>query len=111
MRIAFKAARYGKGGDDYINCPFDKEQYETFYNETRQREIGSAQALRRHALVRVVSSDRRNGAARRRHSALRPDEAERFAAAGNRPRAYAAVQLRQENLMADAYSLVGFRIT
>jgi methylenetetrahydrofolate--tRNA-(uracil-5-)-methyltransferase len=32
MTIAFKAARYGKGGDDYINCPFDKEQYETFYN-------------------------------------------------------------------------------
>ena len=24
MRVAFKAARYGKGGDDYINCPFDR---------------------------------------------------------------------------------------
>ena len=33
MSIAFKAARYGKGGDDYINCPFDAEQYEIFYNE------------------------------------------------------------------------------
>ena len=33
MTIAFRAARYGKGGDDYINCPFTKEQYDTFYNE------------------------------------------------------------------------------
>src|SRR5687768_11991541 len=30
MSIAFKAARYDKGGDDYINCPMDREQYETF---------------------------------------------------------------------------------
>jgi methylenetetrahydrofolate--tRNA-(uracil-5-)-methyltransferase len=33
MSIAFKAARYGKGGDDYINCPFTPEEYEIFYNE------------------------------------------------------------------------------
>ncbi len=33
MSIAFKAARYGKGGDDYINCPMDRDQYETFINE------------------------------------------------------------------------------
>src|SRR5206468_2169534 len=29
--IAFRAARYGKGGDDYLNCPFDQEQYQRFY--------------------------------------------------------------------------------
>src|SRR4051794_4365570 len=29
--IAFRAARYDKGGDDYLNCPFDKEQYQQFY--------------------------------------------------------------------------------
>ncbi|HYJ92164.1 MAG TPA: methylenetetrahydrofolate--tRNA-(uracil(54)-C(5))-methyltransferase (FADH(2)-oxidizing) TrmFO, partial [Pyrinomonadaceae bacterium] len=27
MSIAFKAARYGKGGDDYINCPMNREEY------------------------------------------------------------------------------------
>jgi methylenetetrahydrofolate--tRNA-(uracil-5-)-methyltransferase len=32
MRVAFKAARYGKGGDDYINCPITREQYEVFYD-------------------------------------------------------------------------------
>src|SRR5467141_3470946 len=29
--IAFPAARYGKGGDDYLNCPFNEEQYSDFY--------------------------------------------------------------------------------
>jgi methylenetetrahydrofolate--tRNA-(uracil-5-)-methyltransferase len=37
MSIAFKAARYGKGGDDYINCPFKREQYEVFYERAQSR--------------------------------------------------------------------------
>src|SRR4051794_17556213 len=28
--VAFRAARYGKGGDDYLNCPFDEEEYAAF---------------------------------------------------------------------------------
>ena len=31
MSIAFFGSRYGKGGDDYINCPMTKEQYDSFY--------------------------------------------------------------------------------
>ncbi len=34
MNIAFGASRYGRGGeDDYINCPFNKEEYENFIGE------------------------------------------------------------------------------
>lgn len=29
--IVFKASRYGKGGEDYINCPFSREEYDAFY--------------------------------------------------------------------------------
>src|SRR5687768_6848750 len=32
MSIAFKAARYGKGGDDYINCPMSREDYDVFFD-------------------------------------------------------------------------------
>ena len=32
MSIAFKASRYGKGDDDYINCPMNKEEYEAFHS-------------------------------------------------------------------------------
>ena len=33
MTKAFRASRYGKGGDDYINCPMSKEEYISFRNE------------------------------------------------------------------------------
>ena len=33
MNKAFKASRYGKGGDDYINCSMTKEEYIAFRNE------------------------------------------------------------------------------
>src|SRR3954466_3826658 len=29
--IAFRAARYDKGGDDYLNCPFNQEEYAAFH--------------------------------------------------------------------------------
>ena len=33
----FAASRYGKGdGDDYLNCPLEREEYETFVTELRQ---------------------------------------------------------------------------
>ena len=34
--IAFKAARYGKGGDDYLNCPLNEEEYARFYRALRE---------------------------------------------------------------------------
>ena len=34
----FFAARYGKGDDDYINCPFTKEEYIEFWNELKNAE-------------------------------------------------------------------------
>jgi len=33
MNSAYRASRYGKGDDDYINCPMTKEEYEVFYKE------------------------------------------------------------------------------
>ena len=32
MDIAFRASRYGKGGDDYLNCPMDEAAYNAFYD-------------------------------------------------------------------------------
>ena len=45
MSIAFKAARYGKGGDDYINCPMDRDQYQVFFDELVERKIGAVKAF------------------------------------------------------------------
>ena len=32
LGIAFKASRYGKGGEDYVNCPFSRIEYDAFYD-------------------------------------------------------------------------------
>ena len=109
MSVAFKAARYGKGGDDYINCPFTKEQYETFYNEL----VGAISVpLKRfedthwfEACLPIEELARR-GVDTLRFGCMKPKGLP-LPSTGFEP--YAAVQLRQENLMADAYSLVGFQ--
>ena len=107
--IAFKAARYGKGGDDYLNCPLNEEEYGLFY-----RELASANSvpLQRFEETRwfeaclPIEELARRGVDTLRYGPMKPvglvDPR-----TGLQP--FAAVQLRQENLMADAYSMVGFQ--
>ena len=45
MTKAFFASRYGKGSADYINCPMNKEQYETFYNALVSAETAELYGL------------------------------------------------------------------
>lgn len=109
--IAFKAARYGKGGDDYVNCPMSKEEYDRFYDT-----LVAAEKVKPHD---GMESEEKffegclpiEEIARRGRDTLRfgpmkpvglPDPR-----TGREP--YACVQLRLENLMADAYNIVGFQ--
>jgi methylenetetrahydrofolate--tRNA-(uracil-5-)-methyltransferase len=106
-----QAARYGKGGDDYINCPLTSEQYESFTTNSSTRNSVPLKAFRRNALVRSclpIDEMARRGIDTLRFGPMKPKGLP-LPATGREP--YAAVQLRQENLMADAYSLVGFQIT
>jgi methylenetetrahydrofolate--tRNA-(uracil-5-)-methyltransferase len=109
MSVAFKAARYGKGGDDYINCPFTKEQYEIFYNELI---TANSVPLKRFEETRwfesclPIEEIARRGVDTLRFGPMKPKGLP-DPKTGHEP--YACVQLRQENLMADAYSLVGFQ--
>ncbi len=107
--IAFAAARYGKGGDDYLNCPFDREQYERFYNaliEAKSVPLQRFEETRWFESCLPIEELARRGVDTPRFGPMKPvgliDPR-----TGREP--YAAVQLRQENLMADAYSLVGFQ--
>ncbi len=108
-RVAFRAARYHKGGDDYLNCPMDEEQYARFY-----QALISAKSVPLHRFEETrwfeaclpIEELARRGVDTLRYGPMKPvglvDPR-----TGREP--YAAVQLRQENLMADAYSLVGFQ--
>lgn len=109
MSIAFRAARYGKGGDDYINCPFTREQYETFYNElinAKSVPLKRFEDTRWFEACLPLEETARRGVDTLRFACMKPRGLP-DPKTGREP--YAAVQLRQENLMADAYSLVGFQ--
>ncbi|MBK8813782.1 MAG: methylenetetrahydrofolate--tRNA-(uracil(54)-C(5))-methyltransferase (FADH(2)-oxidizing) TrmFO [Acidobacteria bacterium] len=109
MTIAFKAARYGKGGDDYVNCPMDRDQYERFYNELIEaKSVPLKRFEDTHWFESCLPIEEiaRRGIDTLRFGPMKPKGLP-LPSTGREP--YAAVQLRQENLMADAYSLVGFQ--
>ena len=111
--IVFRASRYGKsldGGDDYLNCPFDKPQYERFVDA-----LLSANSVPAHITEDAVPYFEAclpiEELARRGRDTLRFGPMKPMGLidphTGRRP--YAVVQLRQENLRADSYNLVGFQ--
>ncbi|HEY8184804.1 MAG TPA: methylenetetrahydrofolate--tRNA-(uracil(54)-C(5))-methyltransferase (FADH(2)-oxidizing) TrmFO [Pyrinomonadaceae bacterium] len=107
--VAFPAARYGKGGDDYLNCPFNEEQYAHFYSaliDAKSVPLQRFEETRWFESCLPIEELARRGIDTLRFGPMKPvglvDPR-----SGREP--YAAVQLRQENLMADAYSLVGFQ--
>jgi methylenetetrahydrofolate--tRNA-(uracil-5-)-methyltransferase len=107
--IAFRAARYDKGGDDYLNCPLDEQQYAEFYQaliEANSVPLQRFEETRWFEACLPIEELARRGVDTLRFGPMKPVGL-RHPRTGREP--YAAVQLRQENLMADAYSLVGFQ--
>ena len=107
----FFAARYGRGEDDYINCPMDKEQYEAFYEQLVQAESVQLHSFEREQMkvyegcmpVEVMA---KRGADTLRYGPLKP-EGLTDPHTGRRP--WAVVQLRSENRQGSLYNLVGFQ--
>jgi methylenetetrahydrofolate--tRNA-(uracil-5-)-methyltransferase len=107
--IAFRAARYDKGGDDYLNCPFDEEQYARFYDglvNAKSVPLQRFEETRWFEACLPIEELARRGVDTLRFGPMKPVGL-RNPRTGQQP--YAAVQLRQENVLADAYSLVGFQ--
>lgn len=109
----FRASRYGKsldGGADYWNCPLDREQYERFVDallaaETVRPHIEQDQVRYFEACLPIEELARR-GRDALRFGPMKPTGLV-DPRTGKRP--WAVVQLRQENLRADSYNLVGFQ--
>ena len=109
MDKAFKAARYGKGSEDYINCPMTKEEYEIFYSEIIKAELAEVKDFEKNMVF--------EGCMPIESMALRGKDTMRFgplkpvglvdSRTGIRP--YAVVQLRQDNKTASLYNIVGFQ--
>jgi methylenetetrahydrofolate--tRNA-(uracil-5-)-methyltransferase len=105
----FRASRYGKGGDDYVNCPLDEAQYGAFYRALTSAECASLHAFEHEFFfegclpVEVIAS---RGQDTLRFGPMKPVGL-RDPRDGRRP--YAVVQLRQDNLAASHFSVVGFQ--
>jgi methylenetetrahydrofolate--tRNA-(uracil-5-)-methyltransferase len=105
----YRASRYDKGEADFLNCPFSREEYLRFYEALIQAESvplhDCEKALYFEACLPIEEMARR-GVDTLRFGPMKPvglvDPR-----TGKIP--YAAVQLRQENLRADSYNLVGFQ--
>lgn len=109
MSIAFKAARYGKGGDDYINCPMSAAEYQTFYDaliEAKSVPLKRFEETHWFESCLPIEEIARRGVDTLRFGPMKPKGLP-DPRTGEEP--YACVQLRQENLMADAYGFVGFQ--
>lgn len=110
MTKAFKAARYGKGGDDYINCPMNKEEYLAF-----REELVNAEAAQVHEGVEnpkvfegcmPIEIMAARGIDTMRYGPLKPVG---LTNPHDDSRPYAVVQLRQDNGAGSMYNIVGFQ--
>jgi methylenetetrahydrofolate--tRNA-(uracil-5-)-methyltransferase len=105
----FKASRYGKGGDDYVNCPLTTAEYEAFYDALRAAECSEVKDFEKEFFfegclpVEVIAS---RGKDTLRFGPMKPVGL-RDPRTEQRP--HAVVQLRQDNLAASHFSLVGFQ--
>src|SRR5215467_2992593 len=109
MSRVYLAARYDKGSADYINCPMTQEEYENFYNalvSAQSVEEKDWEKLNYFESCLPIEEIARRGKDTLRFGPMKPVGL-RDPRTGKMP--YAVVQLRQENLRADSYNLVGFQ--
>lgn len=111
MNKCFKASRYGKGEDDYINCPMNKEEYEAFYEALINAERAPVHSIdnrdpKVYEGCMPVEIMAKRGADTLRFGPLKPVGL-RDPRTGHRP--WAVVQLRTEDKDGTMYNLVGFQ--
>lgn len=111
----FFAARYGRGDDDYINCPFTKEEYTVFWQELKNAESAPLHDFDKpngrdgftvYEGCMPIEVLAKRGEETMRYGAMKPVGLS-DPVTGKRP--YAVVQLRKENSFGTLYNIVGFQ--
>jgi methylenetetrahydrofolate--tRNA-(uracil-5-)-methyltransferase len=108
--VCFDASRYGKGeGSDYINCPMERDEYETFIDALLSAERVTLRDFENAELFQAcqpVEEIARRGRDALRFGAMKPVGLT-DPRTGRRP--WAVVQLRAEDHARRSYNLVGFQ--
>ncbi|MCC6847478.1 MAG: methylenetetrahydrofolate--tRNA-(uracil(54)-C(5))-methyltransferase (FADH(2)-oxidizing) TrmFO [Deltaproteobacteria bacterium] len=109
MTIAYKASRYGKGGDDYVNCPMTRDEYYAFVDAVLAAEKVPAKQFERTVYFEgcmPIEEMARRGRDTLAFGPMRPvgliDPR-----TGARP--FAVVQLRQDDVEGRLFNMVGFQ--
>ncbi|MCR5274450.1 MAG: methylenetetrahydrofolate--tRNA-(uracil(54)-C(5))-methyltransferase (FADH(2)-oxidizing) TrmFO [Clostridiales bacterium] len=107
--ICFAMSRYGKGGDDYLNCPMNEEEYRRFYDALVNAELADVKGFDKETVFEgcmPIETMAKRGYDTMRFGPLKPvgliDPR-----TGEEP--YACVQLRQDDRSASIYNIVGFQ--
>jgi methylenetetrahydrofolate--tRNA-(uracil-5-)-methyltransferase len=109
MSRVYMAARYDKGSADYINCPMTEAEYDQFYDAllaAQSVEQRDWENLNYFEACLPIEEIARRGRDTLRFGPMKPVGL-KDPRSGKIP--HAVVQLRQENLRADSYNLVGFQ--
>lgn len=107
MDSAYEASRYGKGTADYINCPFSREEYETFWNALTTAEEAPVHGFEDSKVFEgcmPIEVNARRGFDTLRFGILKPIGLP-DPKTGKDP--YAVLQLRRDNANGTLYNLVG----
>jgi len=109
MSKIYRASRYGKGSDDYLNCPLTKEEYEEFYEALVAADVAEGHSVDQGLFFNAcmpVEVIARRGIDTLRYGPMRPVGLNN---PNDNSRPYAVVQLRQEDREGRIYGLVGFQ--
>lgn len=109
MSLIYRASRYGKGEEAYLNCPMNKEQYEHFWRELVQAERVPLRDFEEPIFFEgcmPIEEMAARGIDTLRFGPLKPVGLP-DPRTGKLP--YAVVQLRQDNAAGTLYNIVGFQ--
>jgi methylenetetrahydrofolate--tRNA-(uracil-5-)-methyltransferase len=109
MSVAWKQSRYDKGGEDYVNCPLDRERYYAFVDAVLAAEKVPSREFERviyfEGCMPIEEMARRG----RDTLAFGPMRPVGLIDPRTQARSYAAVQLRQDDAEGRLFNMVGFQ--
>ena len=105
---AYFKSRYDKGDADYINCPMNKEEFETFYRELIQAETVPLKEFEKEIYFEGCMPFEEMARRGQKTLLFGPMKPVGLGQEG-KPRPYAVVQLRQDDAAASLYNIVGFQ--
>lgn len=109
MNIAYYKSRYDHGTSDYINCPFEKDEFFNFYYELikgERVELHNFEKEIHFEACMPIEAIAMKGFKTLTFGPMKPVGLEKDE---NTRRPFAVVQLRQDNVNADLYNIVGFQ--